>query len=143
MPTDRSGSFSRSIPQMIHNRWAERSTNSRAEEATKPSWPMIRPARDRARRRRKYPVQFDEFEQHGRWDLDALSDGVKGKDPEAGCSATGSRCCLPISISIRRCDLRDESCPLRGGRIPIRIRCGGGMGRDSGSFIPIGVSVPR
>jgi hypothetical protein len=34
------------------------------------------------------PFKFNEFEQHGRWDLDALSDGVKGKDPEAGLLAT-------------------------------------------------------
>jgi hypothetical protein len=37
------------------------------------------------------PFRFDEFVQNGRWDLDALSDGVAGKDPEAGLLATVQR----------------------------------------------------
>jgi Domain of unknown function (DUF4384) len=37
------------------------------------------------------PFKFDEFEQNGRWDLDALSDGVAGKDAEAGLLAAVQR----------------------------------------------------
>jgi hypothetical protein len=37
------------------------------------------------------PFKFDEFEQNGRWDLDALSDAVAGKDTEAGLLATVQR----------------------------------------------------